>query len=234
MAKGPKAAGARFPTADDVARAILAACRETGEDPLAVASGKIDQRARHYALNALKAIFPDARSRSISRMCGGPAYAFYSYSRYKVFRVAKWWDESAFERVLAATSTPILQGDEPLPLKIGPLPPVDVARQEREAAFAALRPPCKQSAPVERPPPPVEPEPAPEPEPDTSDIPEVGPEWFEKARLVEPPRKPPAPPKPAQPAAAQATLDPSKKSLYAMLQDAVRNTAAMQPKEDDT
>ena len=38
------------PTADDVAIAIVAACRETGDDPIAVAEGHFaHKKARHYA-----------------------------------------------------------------------------------------------------------------------------------------------------------------------------------------
>lgn len=63
----------QFPTADDVAVAIVAACRQTGEDPVSCAEGIYTvRRARHYAMHALARVFPEAMRRSLARCVGVP------------------------------------------------------------------------------------------------------------------------------------------------------------------
>lgn len=103
-----------MPTADEVARAIVAAARETGADPVAVAEGERGNRyhpevlrCRAYAAIALRSQFEDARPTSIARMVGiwTPATA-YSYLKILDEQRARgflnWWDDAAFIRVVAA------------------------------------------------------------------------------------------------------------------------------------
>jgi len=69
-----------FPTADDVARAIVAACRLTGEDPEAVARGVpgnpgrgksgLGPGARVLAMDALWTAFPVAGREGLARCVG--------------------------------------------------------------------------------------------------------------------------------------------------------------------
>lgn len=110
------------PSADDVARAIIAACRETGGDPLLCAGakrgarGQIEgiARARHYALHALSAVFPDVPKVDLARMvgCMGKPQYFWKNSMLNVFRPragrphgAVWFAPAALARVVAAVRT---------------------------------------------------------------------------------------------------------------------------------
>jgi hypothetical protein len=106
------------PTADDVARAIVAAAHETGEDPIECAERKMGMRCRHYAMHALAHVFPDMKRQSLGSVvgCPGKGARFWSNSMMHVVapapglrpgqgyrpHVAKWWDDEAFGRVIAA------------------------------------------------------------------------------------------------------------------------------------
>lgn len=104
-----------FPTADDIARAIVAACRETGDDPLACASGAPSQRGRHYAMHALLHVFPKLSRTSAATVvgCPGKPAAFYINSWHQMVKprasgighMANWWDDEAFGRVIAAVES---------------------------------------------------------------------------------------------------------------------------------
>lgn len=99
------------PTADHVAMAVVAACRETGEDPFAVMQRVTQLRARHYALHALREVC-DIEGARAADLVGCPAkpHYFFANSRSQVFywnsikghRAAKWWREDAFERIVSA------------------------------------------------------------------------------------------------------------------------------------
>lgn len=101
-----------MPTADQIAMAIVAACKETTDDPIATASrywrGATGgaNRARHYALHALIAVFPEANQESLCRAvgCCGKAKMFLNSSFGQVLDKAKWWDNAALDRVTAAIS----------------------------------------------------------------------------------------------------------------------------------
>src|SRR4051794_4351119 len=79
-----------MPNSDQVAWAIVAACRETGDDPIDTATGVADAkhghskaiRARHYALHALLTVFPDMRKSLAAALVGAPGkpMAFYNNS----------------------------------------------------------------------------------------------------------------------------------------------------------
>jgi hypothetical protein len=109
----------RAPSANEIAWAIVAACHETGDDPIKVAtgimtggSGRPSVRARHYALHALLLVFPDLAREKASSFVGAPGkpMAFYHNSYNSVAKVvgakgrrfANWWDETGFLRVVEA------------------------------------------------------------------------------------------------------------------------------------
>ena len=73
MSKRKPAIAVKFPTADQVARIIVAASKAEGEDPIAVASGRMRSRARVYAFLSLVHDFPKVRQVAIMLMCGAPA-----------------------------------------------------------------------------------------------------------------------------------------------------------------
>lgn len=111
-----------FPTADDVARAIVAACRETGDDPIRAASGLVGGahgttiRARHYALHALLHTFPKLPRGIAAKLVGAPGnpVTFYHNSWHQVVRprasasghMALWWNDAAYARVIDAICGP--------------------------------------------------------------------------------------------------------------------------------
>lgn len=164
-----------FPSANAVAWAIVSACRETGEDPLVVVGErKPESRARHYAFQALKVVFPDFKRERLAFMCGCSGkpeyYATNSTNGMQRFvggpyvgeRKHRFWNEDRFIRVIAAVRAAV----------------------EDDAPAAPAIPPVKLSAAT--------------------------------GSIVEPTR----------PAAA-----PGKRKLHDMLAEAVRNTAAMTPRE---
>jgi len=100
------------PTADDVAIAIVAACRETGGDPIAVATAGLGvgdagtRMARHYALHALVHIFPNAAPMRLCKLvgCPGSVKSFWSNSYYQVVKGkgSGWWKTAIYDRVIRA------------------------------------------------------------------------------------------------------------------------------------
>jgi hypothetical protein len=101
------------PTADEVAVAIVAASRETGADPIRVASGDnlgghghVDvSRARAYAAMTLRAK-TKASSAAISRAIGSGSPGVYlsSLKRGVANKSLSWWSAEAFQRVLGAVA----------------------------------------------------------------------------------------------------------------------------------
>jgi hypothetical protein len=115
-----------MPTANHVAWAIVAACRETGENPLVVAGDREPRsRARHYAFQALKVVFPDVKKERLAFMvgCSGKPeyYAVNSTNGMGRFvggphvgeRIHRFWDEGVFERVIAAIKLPPEEEESP-------------------------------------------------------------------------------------------------------------------------
>ncbi len=105
----------RFPSANHIAVAIVAACAETGEGPLVVAEERVQKsRARHYAFQALRAAFPEAAHESLAYRCGcsgiAKYYATNSNDRMRRFvggphkgkRRHGFWDEDRFQRIIHA------------------------------------------------------------------------------------------------------------------------------------
>lgn len=107
-----------LPSADEVARAIVAAARETGADPLAVARGDLDpqggfarsehghkiSRARAYAAYALLRVFGGPKQ-AIARMVGvkrDSATGYFQAIDRRGGMAQRWCVAVAFERVVAA------------------------------------------------------------------------------------------------------------------------------------
>lgn len=101
------------PAADHVAAAIVAACRETGDDPVAVAEQITGCRARHYAVHALAKVFPQANRTKLSEWvgCPGKGQHFWHNSCNQIAnptsltgpkRMVKWWSADVFRKVVAA------------------------------------------------------------------------------------------------------------------------------------
>lgn len=121
-----------MPTADEVARAIVAAARETDEDPIACAMGNGQMRCRHYAMHAIAHAFPLMTSRTLATVVGFPGGSpekFYGNSLTMVVRpprhgkghMAKWWNDGAYDRVIRAIrgTAPALSA---LPVQRDPAP----------------------------------------------------------------------------------------------------------------
>lgn len=105
-----------LPDADAVARAVVAACRETGADPEAVMAGERAghgwsrddiwpvSRARAYAAWALVCVFTHCERRVIGRLVGSnsPSALICNIDYNLRNRKFKWWNDGAFRRVVAA------------------------------------------------------------------------------------------------------------------------------------
>lgn len=98
------------PSADDVAIAIVAACRETGDDPVCVAEGIWSHmKARHYAMHALIHVFPKASREKIAGYVGGHRPKQFLANSYTAIlgtsgkrQRARWWNDEAYDRVIRA------------------------------------------------------------------------------------------------------------------------------------
>jgi hypothetical protein len=154
----------QMPSATQVAWAIVAACRETGDDPIAIASGqskgpssRVTLRARHYALHALLFVFPRLPREKAAEFVGAPGrpMMFYHGSMNQVAKVvntmtgrrrANWWDEEGFERVIRA-----IENAGPKPAIAETTPVIErrqARRDEPEEDDTPLRVPVKLSAAV--------------------------------------------------------------------------------------
>lgn len=138
-----------MPSANDVAWAIVTASREMGEDPIGCATGATAKRGRHYAMHALRHVFPDLTGEGAARLCGCPGKPIYFWRNsvnqvaYKFkpneqdylkecgepvrTRAAKWWNEDAYNRVIAAV---IKSADRPL----APVAQLPVLRSKQTVA----------------------------------------------------------------------------------------------------
>jgi hypothetical protein len=142
-----------MPSANQVAWAIVAACRETGEDPLVVAEQRKPQsRARHYAFQSLKVVFPDVKVPRLAFLCGCAGHPVYYASesakgmhrhvggKRKGERRLRFWDEGVFARVIAAVK--LADADEPLapkaPIKLS-AKVASIVEPKRPAALPGKR-----------------------------------------------------------------------------------------------
>lgn len=92
--------GGAFPTADEIARAIVMACRATGDNPVLTALGQ-KSRARPVACAALMAAFPLARKLSVARLTGYQNVATYS-GAIGMARKSTWWSDAAVDEIVGA------------------------------------------------------------------------------------------------------------------------------------
>lgn len=88
-----------FPTADQIAIAIVAAARAFGDSPLAVARGGGENKTRIVAYGALTAAFPEARKTGISRCVGFASQAIASASLITARR-RRWWTEDLIDEIV--------------------------------------------------------------------------------------------------------------------------------------
>jgi hypothetical protein len=93
-----------FPTADQIATAIVTACRLTGEDPIAIIEGERGHRARarHIAFDALIEAFPQAKKVGLARCLGYSTPAKAPSNLVYVFRKLQWWRETWVDEVIGA------------------------------------------------------------------------------------------------------------------------------------
>jgi hypothetical protein len=92
-----------FPTADQIALAIVTACHLSGTNPVLTALGQVSQqqsRGRHVAFAALIEAFPDARRIGIARCCGYRSGMGSAASNLPTFRKTTWWREDWVEEVI--------------------------------------------------------------------------------------------------------------------------------------
>lgn len=94
-----------FPTADQIALAIVTAARIFGEDPFAVLTGELGVRTRHVVLCAMLEVFPDARRIGLSN-CLGYSCARAAKEQLRSARKGKWWSEVAVDEVIGALVAP--------------------------------------------------------------------------------------------------------------------------------
>ena len=146
------------PTAAEAAAAILAACKETGEKPIDIVSAKIGGRARHYAMHAIIAVFPEIPRKNAARLvfCPGKPGMFYGNSWSQVAkpvgdgrRVAAWWDDAVFERVIEAVlaeqgdredDEPEGEGGDFLEVRATPKPPIKLSAVDDRRIVEPVRP----------------------------------------------------------------------------------------------
>lgn len=163
----------RLISADDIACAIVAACRETGANPIAVASGQGQQhvrtrseffaisRARAYAASALHEVFnPEGfairvKPSSIAMFVGCTnKYGHDSFltilAKRRAVGSTPWWDDAAYARVIAAIPPnphPASFRAEPVPFKNSDLPPIAKAAPSRKIPIGHLEPTGFRPAP---------------------------------------------------------------------------------------
>jgi hypothetical protein len=88
-----------FPTADQIAQAVVAAARLQREDPIAAVRGAPGARCRAVAYEALRSAFADARRGGLARLVGfrdatSGAVAIASAKR------CSWWSDDAVDEIV--------------------------------------------------------------------------------------------------------------------------------------
>lgn len=89
-----------FPTADEIALAVVTACKLTGDKPIATCLGQTS-RARHIALAALMEVFPEANRPKLSRLVGYES-PHNGTAHLNMSRKCKWWREVWVDEVVGA------------------------------------------------------------------------------------------------------------------------------------
>lgn len=93
-----------FPTADQIALAIVMACQLTGTNAVLTALGQVSQResrGRHIAFAALIEAYPEARRMGIARCCGYRNFAS-AASNLPTYQKTEWWREDLVDEVVGA------------------------------------------------------------------------------------------------------------------------------------
>jgi hypothetical protein len=93
-----------YASADQIARAIVAAARLTGADPLKIyepspATGNPLSRARFLAFAGVLAVFPECRQTALGRLLGIPSSEKIKWN-FGQARSAKWWREDWVDKVV--------------------------------------------------------------------------------------------------------------------------------------
>jgi hypothetical protein len=102
-----------WPTADEVAHAIIAASRLEGEDPIAVLKGRDRSRARVYAFAALAYRFPQVQQWRVAMLTGvsedraaSTVIAILNTVRDAKGKNARWWNRERFARIVEECGWP--------------------------------------------------------------------------------------------------------------------------------
>lgn len=90
-----------FPTADQIALAVVMAARLHGEDPIAIVRGGGGTRARAVAFDALASAFDRAPKIRLARCCGYPS-PHSSYALLQKAQSQKWWSEDDVDEIVGA------------------------------------------------------------------------------------------------------------------------------------
>lgn len=90
-----------FPSADQIATALVSAGALLGEDPIATASGEMGMRSRHVAMDALMRAFPDARRAGLGR-CLGYGTPRAAQAAVITARKGQWWSDDHVDEVVGA------------------------------------------------------------------------------------------------------------------------------------
>lgn len=91
-----------FPTADEVAKAIVLAARLHGEDPEAIFETGTTSRARHVAMEALRIAYPKAKRAPLA-LCLGyrtTAEGKAPLAMINMARKTKWWREEYVDEIV--------------------------------------------------------------------------------------------------------------------------------------
>lgn len=91
----------KFPTANQIAVAVVTACRLHRENPLEIADGGAGLRGRHVAYAALCEAFDGANKRGIARCLGYPIPSGAASGLISA-RKARWWDDGHVDEIVGA------------------------------------------------------------------------------------------------------------------------------------
>ncbi|MES0071879.1 hypothetical protein [Mesorhizobium sp. M0058] len=92
-----------FPTADQIALAIVTACRFCETNPVLTALGQVSQRetrGRHIAFAALIEAFPEARKMGVARCCGYGKGVASALGNLGTYRKTSWWREDWIDEIV--------------------------------------------------------------------------------------------------------------------------------------
>lgn len=88
-----------FPTANDIAQAVVIAARLFDENPIAVVGEAARSRARILALEALAEAFPGARKTRLAELVGFAKPAAHGVV-LRHARSATWWNEAHVDEIV--------------------------------------------------------------------------------------------------------------------------------------